>query len=485
MVFSSVEFLFLFLPLVLLGYMALPWLRLRNTWLLAASLIFYYWGERDYTIIMIVSILFNYAAGYLVDIYRSRIKIAKLILTLAITGNLAALAYFKYGGFIVGEMLNPLLRLFSLSVLQRVDIHLPIGISFFTFQAMSYVIDVYRSESKVQKNPLNIGLYVSMFPQLIAGPIVRYHDVAQSIRKRSVSLADFSQGIRIFTVGLGKKVILANTFAAIADGVFELPFDELGTVSAWSGIIAYTLQIYFDFSGYSDMAIGLGHMFGFHFPENFKYPYIAQSIRDFWCRWHISLSTWLRDYLYIPLGGSRGSSLKTYRNLLIVFLLCGLWHGASWNFVVWGIYHGCFLIAERLTSRHLKMRSPAWLQHAYCLLAVMLGWVLFREETLSGAIQFMGVMFGINQGVHAEYHPLAAWWSNLSLYLLPIALLAVTPILPWMKKHIITPDLTRCHPLAAGALSIIPQVLFMVGIWLLSAMLLAKGTYNPFIYFRF
>ena len=352
MIFASSLFLFLFLPLTLTGYFLIrpnqPYLR--NLFLLLMSLIFYAWGEPVYVFLMIGSIIMNYTTGVLLHLQRQkspRIFTEKRILYICIVGNLGLLFYFKYANFFINN-LNGILQNLSIPTISYSEIPLPIGICFFTFQAMSYVIDVYRKETDVQFNPINCALYVSLFPQLIAGPIVRYHDVAQQIVSRTVARSQFSSGIQRFIFGLAKKTMLANPLGEVADKIFAVPVHEVTTSMAWLGIICYTLQVYFDFSGYSDMAIGLGRLFGFEFLENFNYPYIAESMRDFWRRWHISLSTWFRDYLYIPLGGNRGSSLRTYLNLWTVFLLCGLWHGASWNFIIWGALHGASLVIERI-----------------------------------------------------------------------------------------------------------------------------------------
>ena len=392
MIFASSLFLFLFLPLTLTGYFLIrpnqPYLR--NLFLLLMSLIFYAWGEPVYVFLMIGSIIMNYTTGVLLHLQRQkspRIFTEKRILYICIVGNLGLLFYFKYANFFINN-LNGILQNLSIPTISYSEIPLPIGISFFTFQAMSYVIDVYRKETDVQFNPINCALYVSLFPQLIAGPIVRYHDVAQQIVSRTVARSQFSSGIQRFIFGLAKKTMLANPLGEVADKIFAVPVHEVTTSMAWLGIICYTLQVYFDFSGYSDMAIGLGRLFGFEFLENFNYPYIAESMRDFWRRWHISLSTWFRDYLYIPLGGNRGSSLRTYLNLWTVFLLCGLWHGASWNFIIWGALHGASLVIERIGWHKYLDRLWRPLRHLYTLGIVMIGWVFFRSESLSHAIHY-------------------------------------------------------------------------------------------------
>ena len=348
MVFSSTIFLFFFLPLTLLAYFVVgP--RGRNLILLAASLLFYAWGETVYLLVMLFSIAANYLFGLLIDRARERGSRGGTAFALAVATNLGLLGFFKYANFFV-DNLNQVLPVLGLAPMDIGRVHLPIGISFFTFQALSYIIDLYRNETAVQRSLLNFALYKALFPQLIAGPIVRYRDVAREIEQRTVSLDDFASGVQRFIIGLGKKVLIANVMGRAADTIFATPAETLPATLAWTGSIAFMLQIYFDFSGYSDMAIGLGRMFGFHFLENFNYPYIARSVREFWRRWHISLSTWFRDYLYIPLGGNRHGPVRTGANLLLVFLLCGLWHGASWTFLIWGVYHGIFLVLERVPA---------------------------------------------------------------------------------------------------------------------------------------
>lgn len=379
MLFSSIIFLFQFLPLCLLLYF-LAGKRLRNLLLLIASLVFYAWGESYYVLLMLVSILVNYICGLMIDRYRGR-QAARGFLIAAIAFNVLSISVFKYANFLV-DNLNTVLSQIGAGPIELAPIHLPIGISFFTFQAMSYAVDVYRRDASVQRNPLNIGLYIALFPQLIAGPIIRYHDIAAQLIRRRVRLDDLSYGIERFVVGLGKKVLIANQVAIIADQVFSFPYETLTPGVAWLGVLCYTLQIYFDFSGYSDMAIGLGRMFGFHFLENFNYPYISRSIREFWRRWHISLSSWFRDYLYIPLGGNHKGPLRTYLNLLIVFFLCGLWHGAGWNFVIWGLLHGLFLVIERLGFEKILNRCWSPLRYLYVMLVVCTGWVFFELKIL-------------------------------------------------------------------------------------------------------
>lgn len=482
MVFSSIIFLFLFLPITLVLHLVAG-TRLRNTVLLAVSLLFYAWGEGVYVLLMMGSILLNWLFGILIAGAGTERK-KKVLLAAIVVFNLLPLFYFKYSFFV----LENLVRLFSFlhisHSLAPAPLHLPIGISFFTFQALSFVIDVYRGIVVPQRNPLTVGLYIALFPQLIAGPIVRYHDIARELTKRSVRLEDFAVGVERFVYGLGKKVLLANPMGAMADRVFALGLDQLSPAAAWLGIICYTLQIYFDFSGYSDMAIGLGRMFGFHFLENFNYPYISRSIREFWRRWHISLSNWFRDYLYVPLGGNRKGAARTGCNLLIVFLLCGFWHGASWNFIIWGLWHGTFLVLERGRVGSLLERSPAWGRHLYVLLVVINAWVFFRAETLSQAIGYLGAMYGLNGA--AGMHPYVAITLDAEFYLtLTMALVLSCPVFPALSRYLQRLD-EEFHGRHALAIVVPAGKLFVLSFLLLfSTMNLATGAYNPFIYFRF
>ncbi|MBA3311870.1 MAG: MBOAT family protein [Planctomycetaceae bacterium] len=482
MLFSSPIFLFLFLPVVLWLYVVTP-RPLKNILLLLASLLFYAWGERAYVLVMLASIAWNYAFGLLVDRFHGR-RAAWWVLTASVVGNLALLVAMKYANFIV-DNLNPLLTRGGWSSIELSPVHLPIGISFFTFQALSYVVDVYRRDAKAQKNPAGVALYVALFPQLIAGPIVRYRDVASELVRRRMRLKDFSEGVVRFSIGLGKKVLIANTLAAPADQIFAIPASELPTAVAWLGILCYSFQIYFDFSGYSDMAIGLGRMFGFHFARNFNYPYISRSVTEFWRRWHISLSTWFRDYVYIPLGGNRCAAWKVYRNLLIVFLLCGLWHGAAWQFLAWGALHGCFLVVERLGFSRLLAYLPRFVGHAYLLLAVAVGWVFFRAADLGQAVDFLSSMTGFATG-DAVVHSVARYLANDvstaliaatigSLPILPRALLACRRLERKWRPVAIPLQLARY----TGRLAAVASILVA------SAVQLAAGTYNPFIYFQF
>lgn len=488
MVFSSTIFLFFFLPVTLFAYLLVPG-RFRNFILLFFSLLFYAWGETGYVFLMIASVVFNHYFAILIYSYASRpdkTGLKKTLLFTAIIFNLGLLCFFKYANFFA-DNLNLLLEGSGFKPATLSPVHLPIGISFFTFQALSYVIDVYRSEVKPQQRWVNSALYISLFPQLIAGPIVRYHDIANQLSERKLRLEQFMSGIHRFVIGLGKKVLIANTVGDIADQIFNIPAFNLTTPVAWIGIAAYTLQIYFDFSGYSDMAIGLGRMFGFKFPENFNYPYISKSIREFWRRWHISLSTWFRDYLYLPLGGSRVSFFRTYMNLLIVFFLCGLWHGASWNFVIWGLYHGLFLILERLKFLVFLKGLPRVIKHGYVIFIIMIGWVFFRAENISSAMSYLMALFGQAKGTGLEY--------SAAQYLKPdfctafiVGIIASAPVFPlmmkWYSRFEKRMRAGTSAVLCGNAMTII-EMAVIYSILFFSAAALASGTHNPFIYFRF
>ncbi len=472
MVFSSIIFLFFFLPITLLVYYIMP-RRASNLILLGCSLAFYTWGELEYTVIMLLAIVSN----YLLVRVMAQSQYRKTLFVLTLILNLALLGFFKYANFFI-ENLNLLLMNWQINPLENTPIHLPIGISFFTFQAMSYVIDVYRGTNKVQKNLLDLGLYIALFPQLIAGPIVRYKDIADQLIKRTLSREKFAEGIQRFVIGLGKKILIANNMALIADTMFAFSHDQLSTSMAWIGIIAYSLQIYFDFSGYSDMAIGLGLMFGFDFIENFNYPYIAQSIQDFWRRWHISLSNWFRDYLYIPLGGNRKGVFRTYINLYIVFFLTGLWHGASWNFIFWGLWHGTFLVLERLGLKALLERLWQPFRHVYTILVFTFGWVFFRAINFSEALNYINRMLIWYEG--NPYRTLALIINNKLWLVLAMGIILSVPLhqSKMLKKVLSQPIMIRIWiPLFSTLSTII--------ILYLSLMSIASSAYNPFIYFRF
>lgn len=477
MLFSSTVFLLGFLPALLFCYFIIPAGRdgrgmpAKNLVLLAFSLGFYAWGGVRYLAILIASILINYLGGLFVTRPRSG-KMQKLLLIITVILDLGILGVFKYAGFAASAAAS-----LGIPVIIP-DIALPIGISFFTFQGMSYVIDVYRRDASVQKNPLYVALYISLFPQLVAGPIVRYTTVENEIASRSHSVELFSQGAVRFMLGFGKKMLLANTMGQIADEVFAFEAGLLSTPAAWVGAIAYTFQIYFDFSAYSDMAIGLGKMFGFHFLENFNYPYIASSVTDFWRRWHISLSTWFRDYVYIPLGGSRRSLPRSILNLLIVWALTGLWHGASWTFVAWGAFFGVLLILEKYVFAGVPEKMPKPVRHIVTLLLIIISWVLFRSDTIGGAIRYIGVMFGVGGGVNPGYteYCLREFYPELIL-----CLIAVFPVKGVLEKYIAEHSDNRLVFLF-GELA--PKAFGFI-VFILGYFKLVSGSFNPFIYFQF
>jgi len=483
MVFSSPLFLFLFLPLVLAGYWLVPGIRGRNLWLLLASLAFYAWGEVAFILLLLASTTVNYGLGWWVDREQAPAR-RKLAVAVAVAINLGLLAFFKYADFVVG-MLNSLLAWLGLAPLQAPHVPMPIGISFFTFHALSYVIDVYRRKWTAARDPRDVALYIFFFPQLVAGPILRWNAIAPQLVRRSATPDQFAEGIRRFAGGLAKKVLIANAVAVPADQIFALAPGELSASVAWFGIVCYSLQIYFDFSGYSDMAVGLGKMFGFEFIENFDFPYIAQSMRDFWRRWHISLSTWFRDYLYIPMGGNRGSELRTGFNLLTVFFLCGLWHGASWTFVAWGLYHGVFLVLERTDFGAWLERRPRPLRHAYAILIFMLGWVLFRADSFSGASTYFAAMLGLVPDTAAQ--PLARYSRAEALCAVAAGVLFSAPLWPWLKARAarLADGRAAGFATALGAGGVVLEIGLVMLLLVASAAMLAGGTYNPFIYFRF
>lgn len=476
MVFTSPIFIFLFLPLVFVIYFIIS-KKSRNLFLLFVSLFFYAWGDIKYIYVMIISIIMNYYCGILIHKYKDNNKVRGKIMKYSILLNLALLVFFKYANFIVDNLNNLIVLLgFKFQILVN-QIHLPIGISFFTFQALSYVVDVYREDTEVQKNPMNLALYIALFPQLIAGPIVRYHDIAKEIDDRKVTIDKIAYGIKRFIIGFGKKILIANTLGQVADDIFIISINQISIGSAWLGIICYTLQIYYDFSGYSDMAIGLGRIFGFTFLENFKYPYISMNIKEFWTRWHISLSTWFRDYLYIPLGGSRCSKVKVFRNQILVFLLSGLWHGASWNFVIWGVYHGLFLGLEKTKFSEFIKRLWKPVQHIYAMSVVMIGWVFFRSETLYYSINYIKKMFGFSKMNNSLYF--VKFFINPKVVLiLFIGVLCATPIINKVNSNFI-----RFKKEKFVLQYIKDFALFVV--FIISILSLASSTYNPFIYFRF
>ncbi len=472
MVFSSTTFLTAFLPLTLLLYYGVGVLltknvTVKNSILLLASLVFYAWGEPVYILLMLLSILFNFSAGRVLAQAREdgRDGAALFQLIAALVFNLGVLGFFKYADFLV-ENVN---RLFGAQV-HSLDLPLPIGISFYTFQTLSYLIDLYRGTIRVQKSLLSFGVYISLFPQLIAGPIVKYRDIEAQLTERKESWVKYSRGLTRFVVGLAKKLLLANTLGAVYTSIQAMDVRSLSALTAWTGIACYTLQIYFDFSGYSDMAIGLGKMFGFSFNENFRYPYIASSVTDFWRRWHISLSSWFRDYVYIPLGGNRRKVPRVIFNLLVVWLLTGLWHGAAWNFVLWGLYYGVLLILEKFVLGDVLERIPSPVRHLLTMLIVMCGWVLFSAPDLSAALLYLKAMFGGGAG----------WTDGTGAYLLTTNLAVLlcgafcaTPLYRRILEHFDAKWVFRAGMVAYPLL------------FALCVIFLVSETYNPFLYFRF
>mgnify|MGYP004537673207 FL=1 len=473
MIFSSLLFLFRFLPAVLVLYYLAP-RPLRNLVLLLCSLVFYAWGEPVYIILMIVSILVSYTGGILVDRFKTQGKrrAARAALLGSSVVSLSLLGFFKYADFVIGTV-NGLTG----AGIDLLKIALPIGISFYTFQTMSYTIDVYRGEAKVQKNLISFGAYVTMFPQLIAGPIVQYKTIDRQLRTRKETAGQFAYGIHRFMIGLGKKVLLANNAGVLWDTISSMEHMQIPVVMSWMGLAAYTFQLYFDFSAYSDMAIGLGHMFGFRFLENFNYPYISKSITEFWRRWHISLSTWFRDYVYIPLGGNRVGVWKHIRNILVVWMLTGIWHGASWNFVLWGIYYGILLLIEKFVLGKYLKKLPGVFQHIYCMFFVMLGWNLFVFDDMSAGISFARALFGTYGAGFCSRETLYLLYNNAVLLVL---LILGSTQLPARAGNWICAKLRGKETL----LTIVKNV-FYVAIFLLSVAWLVDASYNPFLYFRF
>lgn len=473
MLFTSNVFVQFFLPLLFIFYFLIPRLGIKgkNIVLLIFSMVFYAFGGVRHFFLLLLSILINYVGGLGVGLCRKQLH-KKICLWASVVLNLAMIGIFKYAGFATSILKD-------LGILTEVvNIALPIGISFFTFQGLSYVVDVYRGNASVQKDPLNVALYVSLFPQLVAGPIVRYTDIEKEIIQRKHSIGEVSDGLVRFMLGFGKKMLIANPMGLVADEVFALIGSELLTTPlAWVGAIAYTMQIYFDFSAYSDMAIGLGRIFGFHFNENFNYPYIASSITDFWRRWHISLSTWFRDYVYIPLGGNRCGIARHIFNLAVVWVLTGLWHGASWNFIAWGTYYGLLLILEKFVLHKLLPKVPKWLRHISTLLIVVVGWVFFRATTLADGVAYLGVMFG-----GASFN--AASTVYYLLQFAPEFICAIIGIFP--LKNLLTALLDK-HSEKKGVFvlrAVLPKV-FAVVVFILSYTALVSGSFNPFIYFQF
>lgn len=459
MVFSSLIFVFLFLPVTVIGYYAVS-KRFQNIALLTASLFFYAWGEPTYVLLMILSISVNYAIGLLLD----QVERRKVALIVGLAFNIGFLCFFKYAAMI----LETVSALVGIALVVQMP-PLPLGISFYTFQAMSYLIDVYRLDVAVQKSFLRFSVYISMFAQLVAGPIVNYNGIERQLAERKFDGTQFVEGVERFLIGLGKKVLLANNLGLLWENVKYLPAGELSSLAAWLGLMAFTLQIYFDFGGYSDMAIGLGKIFGFEFPENFRYPYLSASVSDFWRFWHISLGAWFRSYIYIPLGGSRVGKVKLVRNLLLVWLLTGLWHGASWNFVLWGLYYGIILIAEKLWLENRMRKWPGILCHFYTLLIVMLGWVIFEFSSLSDGLDFMRSLFSV-----------ATPGKAMSVHgFLPLVFIGMIAATPFPQR--LSAALMKKSPRAYLTLTTICYAVLII----LSTSCLVGSTYNPFLYFRF
>ncbi len=473
MVFSSLVFLFSFLPIILLFYYITPQ-KTKNIILLIASLIFYAWGEPVYILLMIFSSIVDYIHGLLIEKFRDNEYKAKLVVLSSVIINLGLLSFFKYGDFFI-ENINTIIG----TSFNSLDLPLPIGISFYTFQTMSYTIDVYRKQAPMQKSPIALATYVTLFPQLIAGPIVRYQTIAEQINERKESIDQFAEGVKRFIVGLGKKVLLANNIGLLWNEIQSINISDLTVLTAWLGIIGFSFQIYFDFSGYSDMAIGLGKMFGFDFLENFNYPYISQSITEFWRRWHISLGTWFKDYVYIPLGGNRVSKRRTYLNLFIVWLLTGFWHGASWNFVLWGLYFGVIIAIEKagLLKRLEGLYKP--IRHIYVVVLLIIGWVLFAFEDITIVYNYLRVMFGLNKVELFDSQSIYYLFSYLAIFI--VLIIASTPFVRDRHKVI----LNRLK----GKHKEFYQHIVITGIYFtilfLSTAYLVDASYNPFLYFRF
>lgn len=472
MLFSSTTFLYAFLPLVLIVYYIVPH-KIRNLILFIFSLVFYAWGEPYYVFLMIASTVVAYITGIFADKQKENTKkiVPKISMAVAVIWNIGLLLFFKYTNFFIGAAND----IFGTSLKQMEGITLPIGISFYSFQTLSYVIDVYRGNVKSQKNFITLGTYVSLFPQLIAGPIVRYVDVAEQLSHRKENLEHFADGVRRFSIGLGKKVLLANNIGALFDTISNTSQNELSVLASWLGVIAYTFQIYFDFSGYSDMAIGLGKMFGFDFLENFNYPYISDSITDFWRRWHISLSSWFRDYVYIPLGGNRKGKPRQCLNIMIVWFLTGFWHGANWNFMMWGVYFGVILLIEKFVLHKFLDILPAVVKHIYALILIVIGWGIFAYEDTSKLVQNFKNMFGAG-GLPFINDQTIFWLTQYAVTII-ILILASTPLFKRIGNAF-----ERNHPaLYSGvAVPIISVVLLVV-----CTAYLAGNSFNPFLYFRF
>lgn len=468
MVFSSLIFIFVFLPVTILIYYIAP-KALRNLVIFGASLIFYAWGEPIYILIMMFSTIFDYINGLVIDKYRENRKLARVVFINSLVINLGILGFFKYYGFIIGNI-NGLLNL----DIPLINLPLPLGISFYTFQTLSYTIDIYLNKIPVQKNIISFGAYVTMFPQLVAGPIVRYSEVCRELNSRQENLYQFGEGAELFIIGLSKKILLANNIGLLWDTIKATPVVELTVLSSWLGILAFTFQIYFDFGGYSDMALGLGKMFGFNFMKNFDYPYISKSITEFWRRWHISLGAWFREYVYIPLGGNKEGMLKQYRNIIIVWLLTGFWHGANWNFILWGLYYGVFLIIEKTFLLKWLENKPKFIRHIYTLLVVIVGWVFFEFDNIALGTTYIKTMFGLANRPMIDGNSIYYLYTNIFLFVILIVFSTPIPnrIFSGFKERLVR-----------GGTIFVP-IAYMLLIFLCTAYLVNE-TYNPFLYFRF
>lgn len=470
MLFSSLIFIWFFLPVTVLLYTLAPNRTIKNGVLLLASLFFYSWGEPVYLLLLLLTVLISYGAGILLSLCHGSVIRRKAVITLFLITSFGILGYFKYFNFLM-DTIN---RVAGSELMSLQDIALPLGISFYTFQSVSYVIDTYRGKNPVQKNLFHLSLYICLFPQLLSGPIIKYHELVSQITERRESSSMQAYGIKRFTYGLAKKVLLANSFGQVVDRILTIPAEQLGTLTVWLMIILYTLQIYYDFSGYSDMAIGLGRMFGFRYAENFNYPYLSASITEFWRRWHISLSTWFREYLYFPLGGNRRGSARTYVNLFIVFLATGLWHGSSMNFICWGIYFGIFIVAERVfLSPLLEKNSLKLINHIYVMLVLMFGWLLFRINDMEVTYTLFKVMVVPTRGLW----DVRIFANTKILCLMAAGILLCGPLqalLPRLKSRLYDEDQIT-----------VPDIIMMVLLLILSTTVIISGTYNAFIYFKF
>ncbi len=470
MLFSSLTFVLFFLPFNILVTRFLG-VKGQNIFLLGTSLLFYAWGEPVYVLLMLFSITLNWFMGVMIDKVSNRTALKKLVTALAITANLGLLFYFKYFNFFI-DTVSKIIPFDTASVAR---VALPLGISFYTFQSISYIVDLYRGRCEVQKSWINVSLYISFFPQLVAGPIIKYNDVNEALSHRTVTAEKTAYGIKRFIYGLGKKVIFSNYFAYVADQIYGLSAEHISTPLAWLGAVLYVLQIYFDFGGYSDMAIGIGSMFGFHFPENFNYPYVSASVQEFWRRWHISLSTWFKEYLYIPLGGNRKGAMRTYINLLIVFFCTGFWHGANWQFIAWGLFHGMFLVLERVfLGKYLKNPKIRPVAAVYTLIEVIVGFVIFRAPGLRYALKFIAAMFIPTQA--SGIYPVTRF-IDMKLVVFVTAGIILCGFLqekfPKFRQYLFSHNINKA------------EMVWLPVIYFICIINLVSSTYNPFIYFRF